>query len=155
MGLFFSLIVYGASTAVKIYSVFASYGLPSLDAPAHSLTIFSQCPVNWSIGTVMMVYTLSKWLVCAAFGLFACMLSARFSHELSVCCAGAAFIVPEGMEMIGMDAFGWWSIQILEEKAVSGIVSGNWGSVLVLAFLIIMFMICTCLIWGKGRGKTI
>lgn len=153
MGLFFSLIVYGACTAVKIYSVFASYGLPSLDAPAHSLTIFSQCPVNWSIGTVMMMYTLSKWLVCAAFGLFACMLSARFSHELSICCAGAAFMVPEGMEMIGMDVFNLWSVQTLEENAVSGIVSGKWGTLLILAFLITILMICTCLIWEKGRMR--
>lgn len=145
LSLILAFFVYALFIGFHVYCIAASYGLPSLDAPAHSLMYFSDCPVNWSIGAVLAIYALNAWLVYAVVAMTACLFSVVISYELSVFAVVAAVVLPE--------IFNLWSIATLQQKAVSVIVKGDWGALDLMCVVISVMAVMICRMWQRGKRK--
>lgn len=145
LSLILAFFVYALFIGFHVYCIAASYGLPSLDAPAHSLMYFSDCPANWSIGAVLVIYALNAWLVYAAVAMAACLFSVVISYELSVFTVVAVVVLPE--------IFNLWSIATLQQKAVGVIVKGDWGTSALLCVVISVMAVMICRMWQRGKRK--
>ncbi len=148
LGLGLGGVCFGLFWGIRTYSIGASYGLPLLLAPAHSLELYSQSPLNLSLGATLALEALGQWMVFAAGGMLTCLLTQFLRRESALMAAAAVGIGTAVLRLAGLGVPTVWSAL---NSVVEGTRTGNWMGFLMTALALAGTATAAVWLWNHAR----
>lgn len=132
----------------RVFQIAGTFGLDHLDAPAHSLELFAQVSGNGSIGSVLALLLLSRFLLMGILAVVVCLLTQWMGAVPAFLAGTVGCVAPLILNGLGMRLPTIWD---LADGVQNAILAGTWSIALALIALLAAAWKWTEYTWEKRR----